>query len=322
MIMVKKGYSFLFALLTLGSCDKIERIDSVGFETSIAADSIVFAQIGDYGLSGIPEKQVADLVKSWNPDFIITTGDNNYPDGKPSSLIENISQYYGDYIYNYDAPLEYQCNGKAFLEGINRFFPTPGNHDAANTNGLIPYLNYFTLPGNESYYKFSWGPVAFFALNTVDGDLNEQKLWLEQQLAVSVSPFHIVFFHHSPYSASSHGSFEGTQWDYRALGVDVLFSGHDHIYERIEKKGEEDVHYIVNGIGGRSIYECDVYPLSADLFSVFCNNSDYGAVKATATAEKLVVEFYTISSQVQPVDRIEIVKPSTIPPGFCYNNLD
>jgi len=307
--MPNEGYLFLFALLTLGSCDTIERIDSVGFQTNNAADSIVFAQIGDFGLSGTPEKQVADLVKSWNPDFIITTGDNNYPAGKPTSLIENISEYYGDYIFNYDAPPEYQCNGRAFNEGLNRFFPTPGNHDAANNNGLIPYFNYFTLPGNENYYTFSWGPVTFFALNTVEGDLTVQKAWLEQQLALSVSPFHIVFFHHSPFSTGPHGSFEGTQWDYFALGIDLIFSGHDHLYERIEKKEEEQIHYIINGIGGRSIYECNASELSSGQFSLYCNNSDYGAVKVSATKNKMTIEFFVVNSPLLPVDRIEIVKP-------------
>jgi len=307
--MVRIGYFVLLSTLLSDSCEKAVLIDPEGIETNIAADSIVFAQIGDFGASGSAEAQVASLVKSWNPDFIITTGDDNYNEGKYSTLIENISQYYGDYIYNYDAPPEFRCNGKAFEEGINRFFPTPGNHDAANKDGLIPYYNYFTLPGKESYYKFSWGPVAFFSLNTVEGDLAEQKVWLEQQLAVSLSPFRIVFFHHSPYSVSAHGSFEGTQWDYYALGVDLLLTGHDHVYERIERKKEEGTHYIVNGLGGRSIYGCNPSALSSDLFSVFCYSGDYGAVKAIATKEKLIVEFYAVSSPGQPVDRIVIVKP-------------
>jgi tartrate-resistant acid phosphatase type 5 len=298
----------LTSLITI-SCDKAELIDPAGFKTDIKADSVVFAQIGDFGHSGTAEKQVADMVKSWNPDFIITTGDDNYYEGKFSTLIENIGQYYGDYIYNYDAPPEFRCNGKAFEEGINRFFPTPGNHDAANKDGLIPYYNYFTLPGNESYYKFSWGPVAFYSLNTVEGDLSQQKAWLEQQLSDSVSPFHIVFFHHSPYSESAHGCFKETQWDYYTLGIDVVFTGHDHIYERIEKKEEENVHYIVNGLGGMSIYQCNANPLPSGMFSIFCYNGDYGAVKATATKEKLIIEFYTVNSTVQPVDRIVIVKP-------------
>lgn len=60
-----------------------------------------FAVIGDYG-SGRPQEQdVANLVKSWNPDFIITTGDNNYPNGEASTIDPNIGQFYHDFIYPY-----------------------------------------------------------------------------------------------------------------------------------------------------------------------------------------------------------------------------
>ena len=39
---------------------------------------IRFAVLGDYGLAGQPLTDVSNLIKSWNPDFVITTGDNNY----------------------------------------------------------------------------------------------------------------------------------------------------------------------------------------------------------------------------------------------------
>ncbi len=49
-------------------------------------ESIKFAVIGDFGWAGQPELDVSDLVKSWNPDFIITTGDNNYDYGADSTI--------------------------------------------------------------------------------------------------------------------------------------------------------------------------------------------------------------------------------------------
>ena len=52
-----------------------------------------FAVIGDFGLAGQPEADVAALVKSWEPDLIITTGDNNYPDGEAETIDDNIGQY-------------------------------------------------------------------------------------------------------------------------------------------------------------------------------------------------------------------------------------
>ena len=89
------------------SCSELELISPVGFEINIEADSIVFGVIGDYGKAGEPEESVANLVKSWEPDFIITTGDNNYDKGELKTIQSNIGNYYGDFIYNFDAPAGY-----------------------------------------------------------------------------------------------------------------------------------------------------------------------------------------------------------------------
>ena len=66
--------------------------------------------IGDYGEAGQPEADVAALVDSWEVDFIVTVGDNNYPDGEASTIDENIGQYYRAYIY------PYQGNYSGWLE--------------------------------------------------------------------------------------------------------------------------------------------------------------------------------------------------------------
>src|SRR6266511_3399595 len=142
-----------------------------------------FAVIGDFGSAGTAARDVANLVKSWKPDFIITVGDNNYPDGAASTIDPNIGQYYHEFIYPYKG--RYGAGAT-----VNRFFPSLGNHDW-HARGAQPYLEYFTLPGNERYYDFVWGPVHFFA---VDSDVREpdgnssastQGLWLQTQLAAS-----------------------------------------------------------------------------------------------------------------------------------------
>ena len=299
-------FFFILYSLILQSCSKTELIDPVDFETTIDADSIVFAVIGDFGKEGEAEEKVANLVKSWDLDFIITTGDNNYERGKYLTIKANISNYYGDYIYNFDAPAEFQCKGKAFEEEVNRFFPSPGNHDANNGEGLIPYLNFFTLPQGESYYKFVWGPVSFYSLNSVAIDVEEQKEWLYEQLNITESSFNIVYFHHPPYSPGPHGNKEKMQWDYFNNNVDMVLSGHDHIYSRTEKRGEEGLYYIVNGLGGKSIYKRNSNPLPDDLFDTFSFDDDYGAIKATATSNELIVEFYSIGQPADPIDRIII----------------
>lgn len=302
---------FLGVILMLFACTEKENSgnpDTPPFDVIVESDSVVFAVIGDYGLSGDPEKQVADMVKSWNPDFIISAGDNNYTRGAWTTLSENISQFYGDYIYNFDAPLKYQCQGKAFEDQVNRFFPTPGNHDNNNPIGLKPYFSFFTLPGDESNYRFVWGPVTFYSINVLSLYVGAGRLWLEEQVALPQTPFNIVCLHYGPYSSGNHGNMEETQWDFRGLGIDVAFAGHDHIYERIEKKGEEGTWYIINGLGGFAKNGgCNSNPLSAEEFNTFCFEEEFGAVKACATQNKLVIEFYAIGIP-QAIDRVEIFK--------------
>lgn len=296
---MKYIYGLIFLVL-LVSCEKADLIEPAGIAIDMDDDTVIFAEIGDFGWFGKPEMSVSRLVKSWNPDFIISAGDNNYSDGEFNTLEYNISYFYGDYIYNYDAPSEYRCNGLAFRDRINRFFPTPGNHDSYNKNYLMPYYNYFTLPGNEKYYRFDWGPASFFSINTVEKNLDEQKSWLENELRGSEKPFKIVFLHHPPYSSGSHGDQPFIQWDFD--NADVVFAAHDHIYQRIIKKNStSDPVYIVNGLGGKALGNC-VNPHDPSEFLEYCFGSDYGAVKGTITAERLELAFYSISSPDIPID--------------------
>jgi predicted phosphodiesterase len=296
----------IFLSVLLIACSKVELIEPSQLTISNKADSVVFAVIGDYGYHSNNEKKVAELIKSWNPDLIITTGDNNYFAGDFSTLNRNISSFYSDYIYNFDAPDKYQCNGSAFNEKINRFFPSPGNHDDNKKEHLIPYLNFFTLPGKELNYSFIWGPIHFFSLNSLPDDITDQKEWLKEQLANLKSEFNIVYFHHSPYSPGKHGNNEKMQWNFQEMGADVVLTGHDHLYARVENKGEKGFYYLVNGAGGCSLYSCDGNILDPNQFSVFCYDNNYGAIRGKATSDQLILEFFSISDNTVPIDRIVI----------------
>lgn len=290
------------------SCEKLPLIEPSGCKVDIEADTIVFAEIGDFGYAGPAEKNVADMVKSWNPDFIVSAGDNNYSEGKLTTAISNITHYYGDYIYNYDAPEEFQCKGKAFEEQLNRFFPTPGNHDANNQDGLTPYYNFFTLPNNEVYYKVRWGPVTLYSINTTITNLTEQVNWLRNEVSTSATPFNIVFLHHPPFSAGPHGNNSYTQIPFNDMNMDVVFSGHDHIYQRLVKDGEEDVSYIVNGLGGKNVTDCNLDNLGPGVTNLCCYGEDYGAVKVIATYSELKLAFYRVGAPELPIDEYVINK--------------
>ena len=211
-------------------------------DSGIASDTLRVAIIGDYGSARSAEEDVANLVKSWNPDLIITTGDNNYEDGLASTIDDNIGQYYHDYISPY-------LGSYGAGADINRFFPSLGNHDYRCTICPQPYLDYFTLPNNERYYDFKWGPVHFFSISSdnkePDGNNSSsfQALWLKTTMSESTQPLKIVYMHHPPFSSSSHGSTEIMQWPFKEWGADAVIAGHDHVYERIISDG---LPYFVN----------------------------------------------------------------------------
>jgi len=251
--------------------------------------AIRFAIIGDFGLAGDAIRDVAEMIKGWEPDFILTTGDNNYPDGKAENIDANIGQYFHEFIYPYDG---------AYGQGAdqNRFFPVLGNHDW-NSDQANPYLNYFTLPGNERYYDFVWGPVHFFALDSDSrepdgvGRSSVQAEWLREKLASSTARWKIVYMHQPPYSSCGDGSIDWIQWPFEAWGAHVAIGGHSHVYERIEIDGFT---YLVNGLGGGAIYGFDEpIPGSQVRF-----NQDYGALRVEASPEQLTFQFITRNGEV------------------------
>jgi len=286
-------------------------IEPPNISVDVDADSALFAVIGDYGQSGENEEAVANMVSAWCPDFILTTGDNNYRYGEYATLHQNIGQYYSDYIYNFDAPEPYRCEGTAFAEQINRFFPSPGNHDEQGPDDLEPYLNYFSLPGEEEFYSFAWGPVEFFSLNSLSSaDHTKQKAWLEDALAASGKAFQVVYFHHPPYSPGRHGGADHMQWDFHDWGVDVVLAGHDHIYARMVHAGEKGLQYIVNGVGGKSLYYCDEDYGEEGVQLLSCDDTHFGAMKCLADSLRMVMEFYAIDDPSKPLDRLVIARDS------------
>jgi hypothetical protein len=244
--------------------------------------------IGDYGLEGPPARAVADLVQSWRPDFVVTVGDNNYPNGAAATIDQNIGQYYHDFIAPYQG---------SFGPGADRnhFFPTLGNHDYV-TPGAAPYLDYFTLPGNERYYTIEWGPVAIFAVNSnpdePDGVGSEsvQAAWLRGELERATACWRLVFLHHAPFSSGLHGPSGWSQWPYAAWGADAVLAGHDHHYERLHKDG---IPYFVNGLGGGSRYKLG----TIDPDSQVRFNGDHGAMLVEAEAGRITFRFVTVAGE-------------------------
>ncbi|MBV7336275.1 metallophosphoesterase [Chloroflexi bacterium TSY] len=188
-----KFYTYINAYMDFGQS---EFLSATPLLEPKEAGAIRFAVIGDFGLESASARSVSNLVKNLQPDFVTTVGDNNYRDGAAHRIDHNIGRYYHEFIYPYQG---------VYGEGaqINRFFPVLGNHDWRSLTCIDgqchgPYFDYFTLPGNQRYYTFEWGPVRFFMLDSdphepdgIDG-LSTQAMWLRRELMASKAGWFIL----------------------------------------------------------------------------------------------------------------------------------
>ncbi len=258
-----------------------------------------FAAVGDYGTGSLQEGDIAKLIKSWAPEFIITLGDNIYPSEEMDSYDKNVGQFYHEYIAPYKG---------AYGKGaeINRFFPIPGHLDW-DVDQLKPYLDFFTLPGNERYYDFIRGPVHLFMIDSDEREpdgatqTSVQANWLKQQLANEKSAWKIVCVHHAPFTSHRVEDVERMRWPFKKWGADVVLSGFFHIYERLYVDG---LTYIINGAGGTWISDFG----EIDSRSQVRYNKEFGALMIEASNSYLSFKFinrkgmlidaYTIEKQI------------------------
>jgi tartrate-resistant acid phosphatase type 5 len=281
---------------------------SLGGASAFAQTSVRFAAVGDFNVSA-DSQSVANLVASWNPDFVITVGDNNYTKvGTTEGWDDAVGQFYNPYIkYPAGSTSVYAAGHGSPDPPTNNFYPALGNHDW-DAGG---FTTYFDLPGNGRYFDYVRGPVHFFV---VDSDQREgdgvtsgsvQGKWLQNTLAASTSQWKIVYFHHPPYSSSaSHGSNPYMQWPFKDWGATAVLSGHDHDYERIV---QNDFPYFVTGHGGNTLYDFAT-PVTG---SVVRYSSAHGAMLIEANSGSItfkaysnaggstLIDLYTISAAVR-----------------------
>jgi predicted MPP superfamily phosphohydrolase len=200
-------------------------------------DSLKFAVLGDFGTGSREQYQLADVMKRVHDEYpyelVILVGDNLYGSERPQDFKKKFEDPY-----------------KPLLDAGVKFYASLGNHDAREQR----YYKLFNMDG-KLYYSFkpSKQSVRFFALESTYLD-PEQVAWFEKEIQGSNSDWKIPYFHHPPYSSGDrHGSDTKLREVLEPLfvkyGVSVVFTGHDHFYERV--KPQNGIVYFVTGSGGQ-----------------------------------------------------------------------
>jgi 3',5'-cyclic AMP phosphodiesterase CpdA len=201
----------------------------------VKPDSVRMAVIGDMGTGETPQydvsRRMTEAHATFPFDFVIMLGDNIYGGSTPKDFEKKFSIPY-----------------KPLLDAGVKFYASLGNHDNTNESFYAP----FNMNGS-TYYTFKKGNVRFFALNSNYMD-PKQLAWLENELkSAGDGDWRICYFHHPLYSS---GRTHGSSTDLRQVleplfikyHVDVVFAGHDHVYERV--KPQNGIYYFTEGSSG------------------------------------------------------------------------
>ena len=150
------------------------------------------------------------------------------------------------------------------------FLGVPGNHDKNSPR----YYEIVAPPGGKPWFKAVHGPVAFFGLDS-NRELSRQAAWLQEELSASEEKWKIAFFHEAPYSSSwpwPGGSLKTRRHFLPVLenlGIDLVFAGHIHNYERFHKAG---IPYIITGGGGDSLSKPNQLPNPHTVWTALLHN--------------------------------------------------
>jgi predicted phosphodiesterase len=199
--------------------------------------SFKFAVLGDFGTGDRPQYQLAEQMAKVHERFayelVITVGDNIYGADRPQDMRKKFEEPY-----------------KILLGAGVKFYASLGNHD----DRAQARYKLFNMDGRTYYsFKAPKEDVRFFALES-DYPTPQQIAWVAKELGSSGEKWKIPFFHHPLYSSGkTHGSHPELREALEPLfvenGVTVVFTGHDHFYERT--KLQHGITHFVTGSGGK-----------------------------------------------------------------------
>jgi len=181
-------------------------------------------------------QQIVNLMLEKEPEAVFHTGDMVEDGNNPNDWLtfDNITRD---------------------LQESAQFHPCLGNHEAESPF----YFAYFGIPESMRWYSVNHFGIHFAVLdsNWAIGVGSDQYNWLVNDLANSQSDFKVVILHHPIYSVTRedplYNQLQSTLVPvFQQNNVRIVFSGHEHNYERFYNAG---IYYIVTGGGGAPLYD-------------------------------------------------------------------
>lgn len=267
------------------------------------AGSVRFAVIGDSGRGDQAQHEVARQMIEWRAkfpfDFVVMLGDNIYPPHGPDDYVKKFEEPYG-----------------ALLAAGVTFHAAIGNHDQDAELNYAKFnmegRRYYTFRHNERRIQGLIGAgVRFFVLDSRSMD-PDQLAWLQRELGKSHTDWKICYFHHPIYTSGRYTN--GARVLRLALepvliegNVDVVLSGHEHFYERIQP--QHGISYFISG-GAGSLRAADIRRTSTLIARGF--DTDFHFMMMEVSRDTLY--FQAISRTGATIDAGSITrKPSSEP---------
>jgi predicted MPP superfamily phosphohydrolase len=238
MITLRKPLFCLLLTVVVSHIALTQKPAGLDIKLPLQDKSVRFAVIGDSGTGDHQQYEVAKEMETYRKvvgfDFVIMLGDNIYGGHQPR-----------DFAQKFEIPY------KPLLDAGVKFYASLGNHDDPDIERLYKPFNM----GGQRYHTFKKGDAQFFALDSDYMD-TQQLAWVEQNLRSSNARWKICYFHHPLYND---GKMHGADLDLRNqlgpllkhYGVNAVYSGHEHAYERI--KPEDGIYYFILGNSGKLV---------------------------------------------------------------------
>jgi acid phosphatase type 7 len=270
-----------FLLLIAVPCSSFQNTTFSIFDRAVIQKGKPIVIYGDSRSGHVIHKKIISCILGLKPEAVFHTGDLVF-NGKSNKGWNIFNSIVGD------------------LLKVAPIYPALGNHEC----GTIKINEQLSLPNNGRWYSVDIQNIHFIVMDVCAkySEGSEQYNWLVKDLEnqPKTTQFTSVITHYPPYCTGPHHTGQKKLRKelvpvFKKYGVDVVFSGHNHSYERAYSEG---IYYIVTAGGGAPLYDQSSHESYSQLyikdynFCVLEQDRDTLIVNAMDTAMHCIDHFF------------------------------